>query len=39
MGNVYGTHCALKRMNTRNRGVIIQPGLALAFRPIPLQSA
>jgi short-subunit dehydrogenase len=39
MGNVYGTHCALHRMMSRDRGVIIQVGSALAFRSIPLQSA
>jgi NAD(P)-dependent dehydrogenase (short-subunit alcohol dehydrogenase family) len=39
LGNVYGTHCALKRMRSRDRGMIIQVGSALAFRSIPLQSA
>ena len=39
LGNAYGTHCALKRMMPRDRGVIIQVGSALAFRSIPLQSA
>lgn len=39
LGNVYGTHCALRRMMGRDRGVIIQVGSALAFRSIPLQSA
>ncbi|HEV8549039.1 MAG TPA: SDR family oxidoreductase [Polyangiaceae bacterium] len=39
LGNVYGTHAALKRMQRRDRGVIIQVGSALAFRSIPLQSA
>ncbi|MBF6568230.1 MAG: SDR family oxidoreductase [Candidatus Binataceae bacterium] len=39
LGNVYGTHCALKRMMPRDRGAIVQVGSALAFRSIPLQSA
>jgi short-subunit dehydrogenase len=39
LGQVYGTHCALKRMMPRDRGVIIQVGSALAYRSIPLQSA
>ncbi len=39
LGQVYGTHCALKQMTPRNRGVIIHVGSALAFRSIPLQSA
>jgi short-subunit dehydrogenase len=39
LGNVYGTNCALQRMMSRDRGVIIQVGSALAFRSIPLQSA
>jgi NAD(P)-dependent dehydrogenase (short-subunit alcohol dehydrogenase family) len=39
LGNVYGTHAALRRMRPRDRGVIIQVGSALAFRSIPLQSA
>jgi NAD(P)-dependent dehydrogenase (short-subunit alcohol dehydrogenase family) len=39
LGNVYGTHAALKRMRPRDRGVVIQVGSALAFRSIPLQSA
>jgi len=39
LGYVYGTVAALKRMRSRNRGVIIQVGSALAYRSIPLQSA
>jgi short-subunit dehydrogenase len=39
LGTVHGTQCALKRMLTRDQGVIIQVGSALAFRSIPLQSA
>jgi len=39
LGNVYGTHAALRRMRQRDRGVVIQVGSALAFRSIPLQSA
>ena len=39
LGQVYGTHCALQQMMSRDRGVIIQVGSALAFRSIPLQSA
>ena len=39
LGTVYGTMAALKRMQTRNRGVIIQVGSALAYRAIPLQAA
>ncbi len=39
LGNVYGTHAALRRMRPRDRGVVIQVGSALAFRSIPLQSA
>ncbi|HTW94670.1 MAG TPA: SDR family oxidoreductase [Tepidisphaeraceae bacterium] len=39
LGNVHGTHSALRRMIPRNKGVIIQVGSALAFRSIPLQSA
>jgi short-subunit dehydrogenase len=39
LGQVYGTHCALKRMMPRDKGVIVQVGSALAFRSIPLQSA
>jgi NAD(P)-dependent dehydrogenase (short-subunit alcohol dehydrogenase family) len=39
LGYVYGTMSALKRMRTRNRGVIVQVGSALAYRGIPLQTA
>jgi NAD(P)-dependent dehydrogenase (short-subunit alcohol dehydrogenase family) len=38
LGAVYGTLAALKRMNQRNRGVIVQVGSALAYRSIPLQA-
>ncbi|MGZ4997508.1 MAG: SDR family oxidoreductase [Methylobacter sp.] len=38
LGTVYGTMAALKRMKSRNRGIIIQVGSALAYRAIPLQS-
>ncbi len=38
-GFVWGTMAALKRMMTRDRGVIVQVGSALAYRSIPLQSA
>jgi NAD(P)-dependent dehydrogenase (short-subunit alcohol dehydrogenase family) len=39
LGTVYGTMAALRRMRTRDRGVIVQVGTALAYRAIPLQSA
>ncbi|GGC05174.1 short-chain dehydrogenase [Novosphingobium endophyticum] len=39
LGQVYGTHAALKRMLPRNRGAIVLVGSALAYRGIPLQSA
>ena len=39
LGYVYGTLAALRRMLSRNRGIIIQVGSALAYRGIPLQSA
>ncbi|MBI4375394.1 MAG: SDR family oxidoreductase [Elusimicrobia bacterium] len=39
LGAVYGTLAALKRMRSRDRGVIVQVGSALAYRSIPLQSA
>lgn len=39
LGQVYGTHAALKRMKPRNKGTIILVGSALAYRGIPLQSA
>lgn len=38
LGAVYGTLAALKRMRTRDRGVIVQVGSALAYRAIPLQA-
>jgi short-subunit dehydrogenase len=39
LGYVYGTLAALKRMLSRDRGLIVQVGSALAYRGIPLQSA
>jgi NAD(P)-dependent dehydrogenase (short-subunit alcohol dehydrogenase family) len=39
LGFVYGTLAALKRMRSRNHGMIVQVGSALAYRSIPLQSA
>jgi NAD(P)-dependent dehydrogenase (short-subunit alcohol dehydrogenase family) len=39
LGYVYGTLEALKRMQPKNGGHIIQIGSALAYRSIPLQSA
>jgi NADP-dependent 3-hydroxy acid dehydrogenase YdfG len=39
LGYVYGTLAALRRMVTRDRGVVVQIGSALAYRAIPLQSA
>lgn len=39
LGVVYGTLAALKRMQPRDRGCIVQVGSALAYRSIPLQSA
>jgi NAD(P)-dependent dehydrogenase (short-subunit alcohol dehydrogenase family) len=38
LGAVYGTMAALKRMRTRDSGVIVQVGSALAYRGIPLQA-
>ena len=38
-GVVYGTFAALRRMQPRDRGTIVQVGSALAYRGIPLQSA
>jgi NAD(P)-dependent dehydrogenase (short-subunit alcohol dehydrogenase family) len=38
-GQVHGARAALKRMRSRNRGVIVLVGSALAYRGIPLQSA
>ena len=39
LGSVFGTLAALRYMEPRNQGVIIQVGSALAYRSIPLQSA
>lgn len=39
LGAVWGTMAALKRMRSRNRGVIVQVSSALAYRAIPLQAA
>ncbi len=39
LGYVYGTLAALRRMQSRDRGTIVQVGSALAYRSIPLQSA
>jgi NAD(P)-dependent dehydrogenase (short-subunit alcohol dehydrogenase family) len=39
LGFVYGTLAALKRMQSRDHGTIVQVGSALAYRSIPLQSA
>ena len=39
LGYVHGTLAALRRMQPRDRGVIVQVGSALAYRSIPLQSA
>jgi short-subunit dehydrogenase len=39
LGTVHGTMAALRRMRTRDRGVIVQVGSALAYRSIPLQSS
>ncbi len=38
LGTVWGTMAALKRMQPRNRGAIVQVGSALAYRSIPLQA-
>jgi NAD(P)-dependent dehydrogenase (short-subunit alcohol dehydrogenase family) len=38
-GYVWGTMAALRRMQPRDRGVIVQVGSALAYRGIPLQAA
>lgn len=38
LGQVHGMMSALKRMRTRNRGVIVNVGSALAYRSVPLQS-
>ena len=39
LGFVYGTMAALRRMQPRDRGTIVQVGSASALRSIPLQSA
>jgi NAD(P)-dependent dehydrogenase (short-subunit alcohol dehydrogenase family) len=39
LGAVWGTRAALRRMRSRDKGVIVQVGSALAYRGIPLQSA
>ena len=39
LGAVYGTQIALRHMQKRDDGVIIQIGSALAYRSIPLQGA
>lgn len=39
LGYVHGTLCALRHMRTRDAGVVVQVGSALAYRSIPLQSA
>ncbi|MGG7104858.1 SDR family oxidoreductase [Rhodococcus sp. 24CO] len=39
LGYVYGTMSALRHMNPRGHGTIVQVGSALAYRGIPLQSA
>ena len=39
LGFVYGTMAALRRMQPRDRGTVVQVGSALAYRSIPLQSA
>jgi short-subunit dehydrogenase len=39
LGQVHGTLAALKRMRTRDAGVIVMVGSALAYRGIPLQAS
>jgi len=39
LGFVHGTLAALRYMEARNRGTIVQVGSALSYRAIPLQSA
>jgi NADP-dependent 3-hydroxy acid dehydrogenase YdfG len=39
LGTVYGTQAALRHMQPRDEGTVIQIGSALAYRSIPLQSA
>jgi NAD(P)-dependent dehydrogenase (short-subunit alcohol dehydrogenase family) len=38
LGYVWGTMAALRRMRSRDRGVIVQVGSAVAYRSIPLQA-
>ena len=38
LGTVHGTLAALKQMQKRDRGTIVQVGSALSYRAIPLQS-
>ncbi|MBK8907119.1 MAG: SDR family oxidoreductase [Rhodospirillales bacterium] len=38
LGAAYGTMIALRRMQARGRGTIVQVGSALAYRSIPLQA-
>jgi NAD(P)-dependent dehydrogenase (short-subunit alcohol dehydrogenase family) len=39
LGSVWGTMAALRRMRTRDSGVVVQVGSALTYRGIPLESA
>jgi NAD(P)-dependent dehydrogenase (short-subunit alcohol dehydrogenase family) len=39
LGAVHGTLAALRRMRSRDRGVIVQVGSAMAYRSIPLQAS
>jgi NAD(P)-dependent dehydrogenase (short-subunit alcohol dehydrogenase family) len=39
LGTVHGTLAALRRMQPRDSGVIVQVGSALSYRAIPLQAA
>jgi NAD(P)-dependent dehydrogenase (short-subunit alcohol dehydrogenase family) len=39
LGAVWGTMAALRRMQPRDRGTIVQVGSALAYRSVPLQAA
>jgi NAD(P)-dependent dehydrogenase (short-subunit alcohol dehydrogenase family) len=39
LGYVYGTQAALRRMQPRDEGTIVQVGSALAYRSIPLQAS
>jgi len=38
LGQVHGMMSALKRIRTRNKGVIVNVGSALAYRSVPLQA-